>query len=632
MWRIVCVEDLRSIYARLKKEYDELPQGYISKKNINGKTQYYLQWRENGKMKSKYIRSDALADMEQKIARRKELEPDIKRLQAMFPERSGEMNYHTHVMTCDMMQEKIEQAKKFKKRDCYERFLKCLYSDDTSRVTALYGLRRTGKTTMIYQALADMSDELQQKSVYIKLMQSDNIGELTDDLYKLKKERYKYIFIDEVTLAEDFIDNASVFSDVFAAMGMHIVLSGTDSLGFRLAEENELYDRVRTIHTTFIPYREYSRLLGINSLDEYIRYGGTLRAGEIDFDDEELNTEDASFRDDESTRRYSDTAIAKNIQHSLAYFDNGSNFRHLYELYDANELTKAINRVVEDMNHRFVLKVLTRKFTPSALGATAKNLRREQDLSKRTDILDKVDREAITKRLMDILDIRNEEERAIGIKEEHVIEIKEYLELLDLIVNCPIAYDNPKLPETENVLFSQPGMRYCQAHALVYSLTKDELFRLLSDQNKEAIAERILEEVRGRMMEDIILLETLKAAGKQYQVFKLQFTIGEYDMVIRDKKNNCCALYEVKHTANAYDDQPKHMRNEDKLAYVREIYGDIVGRYVLYRGENFDTVDGIAYRNAEEFLNNLPHITINSGNEEIPTEDEDENQGFTPMM
>ena len=84
MWRIVCVEDLRSIYVRLKKEYDELPQGYISKKNINGKTQYYLQWRENGKMKSKYIRSDALADMEQKIARRKELESDIKRLQAML--------------------------------------------------------------------------------------------------------------------------------------------------------------------------------------------------------------------------------------------------------------------------------------------------------------------------------------------------------------------------------------------------------------------------------------------------------------------------------------------------------------------------------------------------------------------
>ena len=55
------------------------------------------------------------------------------------------------------------------------------------------------------------------------------------------------------------------------------------------------------------PYREYSRLLGIDSIDEYIRYGGTLRAGELAFDDEDVNAQDASFRDDESTRRYIDT-------------------------------------------------------------------------------------------------------------------------------------------------------------------------------------------------------------------------------------------------------------------------------------------------------------------------------------
>ena len=59
-------------------------------------------------------------------------------------------------------------------------------------------------------------------------------------------------------------------------------------------------------------------MLGIDSIDEYIRYGGTLRAGELDFDDEDIKVEDASFRDDESTRRYIDTAICKNILHSLS--------------------------------------------------------------------------------------------------------------------------------------------------------------------------------------------------------------------------------------------------------------------------------------------------------------------------
>ena len=66
---------------------------------------------------------------------------------------------------------------------------------------------------------------------------------------------------------------------------MKIVLSGTDSLGFWFALHQELYDCAITIHTTFIPFREHSRLLGIDSIDEYIRYGGTLRAGELNFDD-----------------------------------------------------------------------------------------------------------------------------------------------------------------------------------------------------------------------------------------------------------------------------------------------------------------------------------------------------------
>ena len=143
---------------------------------------------------------------------------------------------------------------------------------------------------------------------------------------------------------------------------MKIVLSGTDSLGFWFALHQELYDRAVTIHTTFIPFREHSRLLGIDSIDEYIRYGGTLRAGELDFDDKDVISEDASFRDDESTRRYIDTAICKNIQHSLSCCQDGGYFRHLQSLYEAGELTGAINRIIEDMNHRFLIRILTDKF------------------------------------------------------------------------------------------------------------------------------------------------------------------------------------------------------------------------------------------------------------------------------
>ena len=282
----------------------------------------------------------------------------------------------------------------------------------------------------------------------------------------------------------------------------------------------------KAIHTTFIPYREYSRLLGIDSIDEYIRYGGTLRAGELAFDDEDVNAQDASFRDDESTRRYIDTAICKNIQHSLACYESGGHFRHLYSLYEAGELTSAINRIIEDMNHRFLISVLTDDFLSHDLRLTAANLRKERDPEKRTEALDAIDTEAVTQRLMELLDIRNKEEQSIGITTAHIIEIKQYLAALELIVDCPIESADPGIEPVEHILFTQPGMRYCQAQALVHSLLKDEQFSALSEYDKTQITGRILEEVRGRMMEDIVLLETMKAADKDHRVFKLQLRLA----------------------------------------------------------------------------------------------------------
>ena len=100
-----------------------------------------------------------------------------------------------------------------------------------------------------------------------------------------------------------------------------------------------------------------------------------------------------------------------------------------------------------------------------------------------------------TQRLMELLDIRNKEEQSIGITDTHIQEIKEYLSALELIVNCPIETADPGARSVEHILFTQPGMRYCQAQALVHSLMKDETFSVSSEFEKTQTAGRILEEV-----------------------------------------------------------------------------------------------------------------------------------------
>lgn len=595
----------------LERQIAGLPIGYISKKTINGKVRYYHQWTENRKKHSQYLRDGEMEALREQIERRKFLQAQLKELQSGVPKvRQPKLDFETSVIAGRGLEAMSQGVKDWGLRDCFEQLEEYLYSKESDRVCLIFGLRRTGKTTMLRQAIGRMAKENLSRTAYIKARRTDNMAMMNRDLKKLFNAGFRYVFIDEVTLMEDFIDSAALFSDVFATMGMKIVLSGTDSLGFWLAMDEELYDRAKSIHTTFIPYREYSRLLGIDSIDEYIRYGGTLRAGELAFDDEDVNAQDASFRDDESTRRYIDTAICKNIQHSLACYESGGHFRHLYSLYEAGELTSAINRIIEDMNHRFLISVLTDDFLSHDLRLTAANLRKERDPEKRTEALDAIDTEAVTQRLMELLDIRNMEEQSIGITTAHIIEIKQYLAALELIVDCPIESADPGIEPVEHILFTQPGMRYCQAQALVHSLLKDEQFSALSEYDKTQITGRILEEVRGRMMEDIVLLETMKAADKDHRVFKLQFEAGEFDMVIYDQKENSCEIFEIKHSSKQVPLQYRHLVDEDKCQRTERRFGPIQGRYILYRGEDAQMENGVQYWNVENYLKALPTLDI----------------------
>jgi hypothetical protein len=449
----------------------------------------------------------------------------------------------------------------------------------------------------------EMSELPVGETAYIKILTTDNMAMLNRDLMKLQRQGIKFVFIDEVTLMSDFVDTASLLSDVYAASGIKLVLSGTDSLGFALASGDELYDRVWMIHTTFIPFREYSRLLGYHDVDEYIRYGGTFRAGELSFGDEEFKDEGLSFRDDESTRRYIDTSIARNIQRSLAGYKSGGHFRHLTDLFEAGELTNVINRVIEDMNHRFLLSVLTKDFESHDLGSARRLERKRAALEGRESIFDRMIDDGITENLKELLDIRNKDELSVELAPVHIVEIKQYLYMLDLIVNIPSESIDGG-PGIEHIIFSQPGMRYCQAQALVYSLMQDKMFLAYPATERKAFVDGLLAEVRGRMLEEIVLLETAKTLPRGFRVFKLLFGTGEFDMVVYDEKELKCRIYEIKHSSQIAERQYRHLLDKKMCEETEFRYGEITDRIVLYNGED-NAVDGVKYVNVVAYLEGL---------------------------
>ena len=597
----------------LEKRIETLPRGTIVTKNIDGKPYFYQQYKENKKTVSNFLTNDEAEKMRPLIDERRQLQKKLRAMKKNLPATAkpdDSTSFIMNAITGVGLLEMAETAKDFKKRDCYEKISSYLYGKPADKVCLVYGLRRTGKTTLLKQLVLDMKEEDRKQTIYIKARVGETITDLNKDIKLAREKGIKFFLIDEITLLEDFIDNAALLSDVYAVQGLKFVLSGTDSLGFYFAESEELYDRAVTVHTTFIPYKEHARLLGITSIDEYIRYGGTLKAGELDFEDAELNVEEASFRDDETARRYIDTAICKNIQHSLKCYQKGRYFRHLRELYDANELTNAINRIIEDENHDFTVQVITDLFESHDLGSTAQLLRKARDEDKRTDILDEIDKSQILETLKKILEIKEKDNQTIGITDSHVEEIKQYLKRLDLIDDLDIETLTGSEGKLSYTIFTQPGMRFCQAQALIYSLMKDEQIKNLQEREINLITEKIIEGVLGHMLEDIVIYETKRVLmpnrhENKKQVFQIRFEAGEFDMVIYDNQTNTCEIYEIKHSLEAVPFQYRHLINGDKIELTEKRFGKITKKCVLYRGETMQSENDVMYKNVEEYLNEL---------------------------
>lgn len=595
-------EELMNKIAELEREIAILPEGSITKKKIKDKEYYYHRVTRNGKRIENYLGFDAVPELRIQIEKRKAFEKELKKLKAqVIPEdipaieHEEQLKYKTTVRVGRQLRAQIALTTKYKKRECIRELREYVFGKQQDKVFIIYGLRRTGKTTLIRQILSEMTDVEFKKAAFIQMQSRDSLEDVDADLRLLEEKGFKYIFIDEVTMMEDFIEGAAIFADIYASSGMKIVLSGTDSLGFAFSKEEQLYDRCIMLHTTFIPYREFEEVLGIKGIDEYIRYGGTMSLSGINYN------ADTTFSNSKSVEEYIDTAIAKNIQHSLKMYQYGGHFRQLLDLYECGELTNVINRVVENINHSFTRSVVERTFKSHDISVTAANMLRDRD--NPINIKEHMDLEAVTFGIMQMLDILNKEEQSIDIEDSHMIQIKEYLTLLDLIMEI----DLESLPEVSQkgkvIVVTQPGLRYAQANAIVENMLFDAKFQKLSAKERQRILERLLNEIRGRMMEDIVLLET-KMANPEKKVFKLQFAVGEYDMVVFDPKSINCKIYEVKYSKEQVAEQYRHLKDEQKCAMTSHRYGDITGRYVIYRGEDAE-IDGIQYLNIEGYLNSL---------------------------
>jgi predicted AAA+ superfamily ATPase len=237
-------------------------------------------------------------------------------------------------------------AVKLKKRFIENTLDEYVDGPNNGKVCCLYGLWRTGKTIMMLQEIKRINDY--SRCLLIEC-ESDESSKIYDTMGQVRKaidehSDCKYIFIDEITKTKNFIATCSFLANQYACSGRKVIIAGTDTLGFFLAKNDELYDRMQMIHTTYIPYREYHYLLG-RDIVSYIKYGGTLTDGEVFYNNDRL-------------KEYSNSAICYNITHSLEKWNQGRNNGVLEDIIAHNELPSFINKVIEHYNRSFLAKTI----------------------------------------------------------------------------------------------------------------------------------------------------------------------------------------------------------------------------------------------------------------------------------
>lgn len=153
------------------------------------------------------------------------------------------------------------------------------------RVCALYGLRRTGKTTLLLQAIKKllMQGVSANEIGYFTGMKGDNF----DDLY-LELEAHQelsYIFIDEIGFFANFLKSGSYLYDTQVRLyGHKVVIAGTNLLALYVAGKRTLYDRCDVIRVPYLSFYEHCRFVlqtdspSFDQFKEYMKSGGLFQA------------------------------------------------------------------------------------------------------------------------------------------------------------------------------------------------------------------------------------------------------------------------------------------------------------------------------------------------------------------
>ena len=466
-----------------------------------------------------------------------------------------------------------EDAQKKNRRFCYKQLMGFLLTKGKD-LCSLFGIRRTGKTVLMLQAIKDLMEVYhisENKIAYITMGEKNGWDDtkLVNEVDKLTDQGVRYVFVDEITyLNMDLEDNnLNLLADRVAKSGVKIVIAGTFSYAISLLSKDVLFDRIQRIDTTYFSYKEAHDIFG-QDLDAFIKYGGVIN---FDEDGKQMTPSD-----------YMETAIVNNIVQSI--FKSEKKYELLQTIPESMQKGKS-DRELKAAVARLIRITIDNYMKALVVGKLAnKEVYRFSDIGKLASVIrQRSEQEHLFDEELDVINI--DAKAYYRLLSEYLGESKDVPEdtfraVIKILEDIKIKQD---------ITFDDGNVSVFIPNYLRYGLC-DEIIRVIGDRIREETGMRYRAELAGEVLmgtiqEAICYLDLKMENRRDFDMYRTADGSCEVDLIVRNRKAGWMDLYEIKHSSLIVGEQVKHLVNRE---FVREIEREFDCKardyYVLYNG------------------------------------------------
>ena len=466
--------------------------------------------------------------------------------------------------------------KSWKCRDIVDSIVNYFDKPYKGMMFGLTGLRGTGKTVSLLQALVKMNKL--SESMYVTLATDSDI-DCTGLCSYLEPQLggIKYLVIDEATRIKNLIKNGDTLFEELKRFGIAVVLSGTDTLALAISSGDGLFHRIVEHNITFISLAEYDRILCDETAKtrvvvSYIKSGGLMTPDNV--------------RNFDTFKVYVNTAIVDNILNTVSKNKGISEFDLVSKMSDT-KLRSIVFGILYSIGYKAwrIDKALDDSgdlHDENAYENAGGSVRFKNNFSRVINALSLssiINKAEIVKMVCRTLGVSE----VVTVTQPELNEVLDYLEKLGIIVGL------------ENMAHSSHEVQYFVVNPSVYNQLYSEVIKAVDNESLEGGRPIRLKAVYGSVFESAVIVHAMKYAD-EHGLLAGYFRNSrgrEIDLIVYKLLDSFdfdeSIYYEIKLT-DIMDDAVTRLSWLNNKTYspgeehIPTDAATVLGRYVIYNG------------------------------------------------